>query len=99
VLLVVGSALGVLKLPGAEAHSAATPFVFLPAPPGSGQFSLGQVARRLFGQPFAGSKLERFLEIDVTGLPVTNPAPNIFLIPGTDPLDVANRIVRSGCSL
>ncbi|MGQ0467491.1 MAG: RHS repeat-associated core domain-containing protein [Sporichthyaceae bacterium] len=38
-------------------------------PAGSTKLSMGQVARRLFGQPFAGRKLDTFLEIDVTGLP------------------------------
>jgi hypothetical protein len=61
-----------------------------------GQISQGQLARRLYGQPFAGNKLDRFVEIDVSGLPTKNPAPNIYRVPGTESLDLTGRIVRSG---
>lgn len=56
----------------------------------------GQTARRLFGQPFAGPKLDRCIEINVCGLPLENPAANIFRVPGTEPLDISRRIVGSG---
>jgi len=61
-----------------------------------GLISRSQLARRLFGQPWAGNKLEAFLEIDVTDLTVENPVPNIFRIPGTSPLDLVDRIIRFG---
>lgn len=56
----------------------------------------GQIARRLFGIPNAGRRLDRCIEIDVCGLGVEQVAPNIFRLPGTNPLDVSRRIVRSG---
>ena len=62
----------------------------------SGILTRAQVARRLFGQPWAGSKLDRYVEIDVTGLSVENPVPNVYLIRGTEPLDLAGRIVSAG---
>jgi HYD1 signature containing ADP-ribosyltransferase len=62
-----------------------------------GSISFSQLARRLYGQPWGlGNKLSRFLEIDVSGLAVENPAPNIFLIRGTEPLDLFSRIIRFG---
>jgi hypothetical protein len=65
----------------------------------SGQLSQGQLARRLFGQPFAGNKLERFLEVDLSGLTVEEVAPNIFLVRANVPLSVVDRIIRSGVTL
>jgi len=62
----------------------------------SGRMTAGQLARRLFGQPWAGRKTQSWVEIDVSGLPVENPVPNIFRIPGEGPLDLAGRIVSSG---
>lgn len=57
----------------------------------------GQLARRLFGSPVAGgSKLDRCLVIDVCGLTVQNPPPNIFRVPGSAPLNVSGRILGSG---
>lgn len=56
----------------------------------------GRLARRLHGQPWAGNRLDRFLEIDVSELNVQNPAPNIFLIPGELPLDLTGRILSHG---
>ncbi len=62
-----------------------------------GFVSFSQLARIIKGKPFGiGASLRGFLEIDVTGLPLENPAPNIFLLPGTNPLDVSSRIIRFG---
>src|SRR5260221_1751036 len=62
-----------------------------------GYISFSQLSYRLYGQPWGMvSKLRIFLEINVSGLPLENPAPNIFLLPGTDPLDLFGRIIRWG---
>jgi hypothetical protein len=65
----------------------------------AGQISQGQLARQLFGQPWAGNKLSSYVAVDVTGLPVNQVAPNIFLNAGTQPLNIAGRIVGSGATL
>jgi hypothetical protein len=65
----------------------------------AGKLSLGQLARRLFGQPFAGRKLDAFLEVEVSGLAVRQVAPNIFLLEQRTALDVVGRIVRHGLTL
>jgi hypothetical protein len=41
-----------------------------------------------------GNRLQVCLEIDVCGLGIENPAPNIFLNSSSAPLNVAGRIVR-----
>jgi hypothetical protein len=64
---------------------------------GSGKLTLGQVMRRLFGQPWGKQKsMGAFVELNVQGLELTNPKPNIFLYPTEEGLDVSGRIVRSG---
>jgi RHS repeat-associated protein len=68
---------------------------------GSGELTRYQVARRLYGWGFGAGgkntpKLSHFIEIDITGLVVENPAAHIFLIPNEGPLDLTGRIVRSG---
>jgi hypothetical protein len=63
-----------------------------------GTKTLGQLARNFFGTPWGGQRFTHFLEIDVSGLDlVTDPErPGVFLIPGKEPLDISNRIIRSG---
>ncbi len=62
-----------------------------------GFISFSQLARAIYGKPFGiGGRFRAFLEIDVTGLPLENPDSNIFLLPGTNPLDVSSRIIRFG---
>lgn len=64
---------------------------------GAGKLSLGQVMRRLFGQPWGKQKsMAAYVELNVKGLELTNPKPNIFLYPTQNGLDVSGRIVRSG---
>jgi hypothetical protein len=54
------------------------------------------LARRLFGSPVvAAGRAARCLTIDVRGLRIENPAPNIFRVPGSTPLDVSDRIIGS----
>lgn len=65
----------------------------------AGQISQGQLARQLFGQPWAGNKLNNYVAIDVTGLQVNQVAPNIFLNSATVPLDVTGRIFDYGTTL
>src|SRR6266699_2889219 len=62
-----------------------------------GFISFSQLARAIYGKSFGiGGRFRAFLEIDVTGLPLENPDSNIFLLPGTNPLDVSSRIIRFG---
>ena len=61
-----------------------------------GSMTKGQISRRLWGVPWNSSKISHFVAIDVTGLPVMNPAKNIFLIPGNSSLDLAGRIIDFG---
>jgi RHS repeat-associated protein len=63
---------------------------------GPDKLSLGQVARMLFGQPWAGNKLEAFVEIDVGGLHVVPVAPHIFLVPNEAPLGIEKRLLDYG---
>jgi hypothetical protein len=57
----------------------------------------GQVSRRLFGQPWAGHKLDYFIDIDVTGLGAQEVEQNIFLIASNeDFIDISGRIIRGG---
>ena len=64
----------------------------------NGQISQGQLARRLFGQPFAGNKLETSIAVDVTGMGANQVAPNIFLVSGTQPLNLSGSIVGAGAA-
>jgi hypothetical protein len=50
--------------------------------------------------PYAGHKFTHFVEVDVTGLDVyqVKDRPNVFYIPGSKPLNIAGRIVRTGQS-
>jgi hypothetical protein len=64
--------------------------------PGQGM-TRGQVSRRLFGQPWAGHKLDYFIDIDVTGLGAQEVEQNIFLIASNeDFIDISGRIIRGG---
>jgi RHS repeat-associated protein len=59
--------------------------------------SVGQVLRRLFGQPWGlRTRLTNYVQVDTRDLPVVNPVPHIYVHPSTQPLDVTNRIIRSG---
>ncbi|MFE9575344.1 putative T7SS-secreted protein [Nocardia sp. NPDC006044] len=55
-----------------------------------------QLSAAFLRVPWAGAKFSHFLEIDVTGLTVVQGRPGVFVVPNTEPLDLAGRIVRSG---
>jgi hypothetical protein len=55
-----------------------------------------QLSREFIGQPFQGKKYTHFVEIDVTGLPVIEGRPGVFVNPGEVPLDLTGRIINSG---
>jgi hypothetical protein len=61
-----------------------------------GRLTRGQIARRLFGVPWAARKISHYIEISVDGLNVENPTDHIFLVPGDTPLDLQGRIVGFG---
>jgi len=64
-----------------------------------GYMSFSQLSRQIYGQPFGmASRLRIYFEMNVSGLSVENPARNIFLIRGTEPLDLFGRIIRFGAT-
>lgn len=65
---------------------------------GTGKMSLGQLAANIYGDARKLGSITHFVEIDVTGLNITEPRPGTFLLANADDLDVSNRIVRSGTS-
>ncbi|MFI9388567.1 HYD1 signature containing ADP-ribosyltransferase family protein [Kutzneria sp. NPDC052558] len=60
----------------------------------------GQLSAAFLRVPYAGHKFTHFVEVDVTGLDVyqVKGRPNVFYIPGSKPLNIAGRIVRTGQS-
>jgi hypothetical protein len=65
-------------------------------PPGT--MSAARLSRALIGQPFQGHRFTHYVEIDVRGLPVTRGRAGVYVILGTQPLDVTGRIVSSGAN-
>ena len=65
---------------------------------GTGKMSLGQLAGDIYGDSRKLNSITHFVEIDVTGLDVTEPRKNTFRVANIGDLDVSNRIVRSGRS-
>jgi hypothetical protein len=55
-----------------------------------------QLSRAFLGQPFQGAKYTHFIEIDVSGLNVTQGREGVFVIPNDAPLDLTGRIISSG---
>lgn len=60
--------------------------------------SLGQLASNIYGDSRKLNGITHFVEIDVTGLNVTEPRKNTFRVANTGELDVSDRIVSSGKS-
>lgn len=65
---------------------------------GTGKLSLGQVANNLYGDSRKINSISHYVEIDVTGLDVSEPRKNTFRIANNGNLDISNRIVKSGKS-
>nr|WP_272921640.1 HYD1 signature containing ADP-ribosyltransferase family protein [Streptomyces sp. SID8354] len=63
-----------------------------------GTKTAGQLSHAFLRVPWAGHKFSHFLEIDVRGLDVWRSLdrPDVYLIPGQQPLDVAGRIISHG---
>ncbi|MEU7765082.1 putative T7SS-secreted protein [Nocardia sp. NPDC049190] len=55
-----------------------------------------QLSAAFLRVPWAGQKFSHFLEIDVSGLTVVQGRPGVFVVPNTEPLDLAGRVIRSG---
>jgi hypothetical protein len=58
--------------------------------------SCAQLSRCFLGQPFQGQRFTNFVEIDTFGLNVVKGRDGVFIVPGSNPLDLIGRIVRSG---
>jgi hypothetical protein len=56
----------------------------------------GQLSRIFFGIPFGWRRFTHYVTIDVGGLVVTYGRPHVFVIRGTGPLDISNRLVGHG---
>nr|WP_260865423.1 HYD1 signature containing ADP-ribosyltransferase family protein [Burkholderia aenigmatica] len=65
---------------------------------GTGKMSLGQLAANIYGDARKLNSITHFVEIDVPGLDVKEPRPGTFLVEGSGPLDISNRVKRSGSS-
>ncbi|MCA8054017.1 RHS repeat-associated core domain-containing protein [Burkholderia cepacia] len=65
---------------------------------GTGKMSLGQLAANIYGDARKLNSITHYVEVDVTGLDVKEPRPGTFLVEGKGPLDISNRIKRSGSS-
>ncbi len=61
-----------------------------------GSKSCAQLSRCFFGNPFQGKKAENYVEIDVSGLNVKKGRDGVYVVPGSKPLDISNRITGSG---
>lgn len=64
-----------------------------------GNMSKGQAARLLFGDARKKASLNYYLKIDVGGLPIQNPRPNVYYLPNDKPLDLSGRIKGYGATL
>lgn len=57
----------------------------------------GQAMRYMFGQPWGRkNRMTHYITVDVSGLPIQNPKPHIFLNPSETPLDITDRILGGG---
>lgn len=64
----------------------------------SGTMSLAHLSRLMLGHPFQGRRFTHFVEIDVTGLQVVRGRSHVYVIPSDRPLDLTNRLIRSGAN-
>ncbi len=64
-----------------------------------GNMSKGQAARLLFGDARKKASFNYYLRIDVGGLPIQNPRPNVYYLPNDKPLDLRGRIKGYGATL
>lgn len=55
-----------------------------------------ELSHDFIGIPFQGKKFKNYIEVDVTGLNVTKGRDGVFVVPNGSPLDISNRIIRSG---
>lgn len=65
---------------------------------GSDKISLGQLAANIYGDARKSGSITHYVEVDVTGLNITEPRKGTFLVKNDKDLDVSNRIVSSGSS-
>ena len=65
----------------------------------AGNYTAGQISRRLYGVPWNTSKVEYFLKIDVSGLNVIQNNSLNFLVSGKNPLNLHGRIIDGGVSV
>lgn len=61
-----------------------------------GAKTCAQLSRCFLNQPFQGNRFTNYVEINVDGLQVVQGRANVFVVPGTEPLDLTGRIVSFG---
>ncbi len=61
--------------------------------------SKGQAARELFGDSRKWRSLNYYIEVDLSGMPIQNPRPNVYYLPNTEPLNLEGRIQSYGLTL
>jgi hypothetical protein len=55
-----------------------------------------QLSYDFLGQPFQGRRFTNFVQVDVSGLPVIQGRPGVFVVPNSAPLDVSGRVISNG---
>lgn len=55
-----------------------------------------ELSRTFYGFPFQARRFTHYVAIDVTGLTVTEGRPGVFVVLGTEPLDLTGRLVGHG---
>lgn len=63
-------------------------------PPGA--MTPSQLSRVFLGIPFQGQRFTNYVGVDVTGLSVVMGRPNVYVVPGAQPLNVTGRITGFG---
>ena len=64
-----------------------------------GNMSKGQAAIKLFGDARKKASLNYYIRINVTGLPIQNPRPNVYYLPNNKSLDLRGRVKGYGATL
>jgi hypothetical protein len=61
-----------------------------------GSMSKGEIATRLYNYASQSWKVTHYLSIDASGLDIVAGRENVYLVPGTEPLDISGRVMDFG---